>query len=99
MKVIELHMWVDFTVVDEKRREEIKRILGAVGMGRRGAVVVCAGGWGTRIRWRGLVGEGRRIVRSVVLPIVQSLSQTLKKEDTKGRGRERRRRRKRKKGM
>ncbi|KAK1257444.1 hypothetical protein QJS04_geneDACA011595 [Acorus gramineus] len=65
-------------------------------MGRRGAVVVCAGGWGTRIRWRGLVGEGRRIVRSVVLPIVQSLSQTLKK-DTKGRGRERRR--KRKKGM
>ncbi|KAK1267554.1 hypothetical protein QJS04_geneDACA023220 [Acorus gramineus] len=90
--------WVDFTVVDGKRREEIERILGVVGMGRRGAVVVCVGGGGTQIRWRGLVEEGRRVVRSVVLPIARSLSQILKKGDTKGRGRERRRR-KGKKGM
>ncbi|KAK1286559.1 hypothetical protein QJS10_CPB20g01519 [Acorus calamus] len=60
---------VDFLVVDGKRKEETGRVMGLARMGGRGAVVVCVGGGGTRIRWRGLVGEGRRVVRSVVLPI------------------------------
>ncbi|KAK1273859.1 hypothetical protein QJS04_geneDACA012328 [Acorus gramineus] len=68
---------VDFVVVDCKRTG-FKRVVRSARVGPRGAVLVyknAAGlggvdcGGSQRLRWRGVVGEGKRVVRSVFLPV------------------------------
>ncbi|KAK1325770.1 hypothetical protein QJS10_CPA01g02665 [Acorus calamus] len=72
---------VDFVVVDCTRRE-FKRVVRSARVGHRGAVLVCKNAAGLRevggsgggvggqwLWWRGLLGEGARVVRSVFLPI------------------------------
>ncbi|XP_077246701.1 ankyrin repeat/KH domain protein (DUF1442) [Tasmannia lanceolata] len=62
---------VDFVVVDS-RRKDFAKILRFAKMSQRGAVLVCKNAVPC-FRWRGVLGNGTRVVRSVFLPIEKGL--------------------------
>uniref|UniRef100_A0A7N0TCL0 Uncharacterized protein n=1 Tax=Kalanchoe fedtschenkoi TaxID=63787 RepID=A0A7N0TCL0_KALFE len=66
---------VDFLVVDGRRRDLV-RVVRSVKVSQRGAVLVCRNVRERRVegfRWDWVVGDGVRVVRSVVLPVERGL--------------------------
>ncbi|KAL3645350.1 hypothetical protein CASFOL_010530 [Castilleja foliolosa] len=66
---------IDFLVVD-CQQDDFVRMLGVANFGQRGAVLICKNAsWraSTGFKWRSVLGEKSRIVRSVFLPVGKGL--------------------------